>query len=93
MLNSATMASINFFLLNKLVKKRSIDKLEHMTNNSGYLLALDLLNFVHIGWDVDSTCMFGAIFEKCRWQLDFFPGEASWKNNAFFKTGAFILNR
>ena len=47
MLNSATMASIYFFLLNELVKKRGIGKLKHMPNNGGYLLALDLLNFVN----------------------------------------------
>ena len=47
MLNSAAMASIYFFLLNELIKKRGIGKLEHMANNGGHLLALDLLNFVH----------------------------------------------
>ena len=47
MLNSAAMASIDFFLLNELVKKRSIGQLKHMPNNGGYLLALALLNFVH----------------------------------------------
>ena len=47
MLNGAAMASIYFFLLNKLVKKRGIGKLEDMTNNGGYLLALDLFDFVH----------------------------------------------
>ena len=51
------MASIHFFLLNELVKKRGIGKLKHMPNNGRYLLALDLFNK---GLDVDSTCMFGS---------------------------------
>ena len=47
MLNSATMASIYFFLLNEFVKKRGIGKLKHMPNNGHDLFALDLFNFVH----------------------------------------------
>ena len=47
MLNSATMASIYFFLLNELVKKRSLGKLKQMPNYGCYLLALDLFNFVY----------------------------------------------
>ena len=47
MLNSAALASIYFFLLNELVKKRGIDKLKHMANNRGYLLVLDLFNFIN----------------------------------------------
>ena len=44
---SAAMASIHFFFLNELVIKRGIGQLKYMPNNGGYLLALDLFNFVH----------------------------------------------
>ena len=66
MLNSAAMAAIHFFLLNELVKKRGMGKLEYMTDNGGYLLALDLLNLVNRQQRCSARfpCMFGAIFEK-----------------------------
>ena len=71
MLNIATMASFNFFFLNKLVTKR-IGKLAHIPNNGGYLLALDVLNFVHgyLSLDVVSTCMFGSyLLKNIYWSL------------------------
>ena len=46
-MNSAAMASIYFLLMNELVIKRGIGKLESMTDDREYFFALDLLNFVH----------------------------------------------
>ena len=63
MLNSAAMASNYFFFLNELVTIRGIGKLEHMTNNGGYLLALDLFNFINC----QQRC--SALFDLHVWKL------------------------
>ena len=88
MLNNATIASIYFIFLNELVKKRRIGKLEHMTNNGGYLLALDLFNFVNC----QQRC--SARFNSHVWKLCvqmLFTGVCD-KNKMLNGERAFILN-
>ena len=89
MLNSAAMESINFFLLNELVKKRSIGKLEHMANDHGYLLALNLFNFINR--QQRFRCGFDLHVRKLSAQRYQFIGVCD-KNKRLNGERAFILN-